>query len=213
MSRRQRMSKVIFHPHRGQAREIFPGRPDYAESRAGLRSDPGRSTTGPTPRLTRRSHHRTTPPSSNTPQPRKHRRGPQLAVLRLQHPVPLVGKIKPPRRHAFPLQRRKQTQPLVQRHAEIQLVVDHPIWRLELRGVLGRRPFFKVRTLPRNPAVPLVEPRLLCRPLQAHEIVNAAGRDARLELVHVPLKPIYQCSRRNSPPPPPSASGRPSRLP
>src|SRR5262249_54071982 len=54
-------------------------------------------------------------------QPREHLLVPVLAVLRLQHPVPLVGEVDHPARHAQPLQRREQLVPLPDRAAEVQV--------------------------------------------------------------------------------------------
>src|SRR5207248_10233464 len=51
--------------------------------------------------------------------PVEYRMVPELAVARLQHPMPLVGEVEQPRFHALPLQRREHSQPLLDGNAEV----------------------------------------------------------------------------------------------
>src|SRR5438270_820110 len=69
--------------------------------------------------------------------PPEHFLVPALAVGRLQHPMALVREIDEPRRHALPLQGGKQLDPLTDRAAEIEVVLDHQHRRPELAEVGG----------------------------------------------------------------------------
>src|SRR5262249_15151361 len=55
-------------------------------------------------------------------QPREHFLVPVFAVLRLEHPVPLVREVEELRRDFQPLQGGKELVPLADRHPEIQVV-------------------------------------------------------------------------------------------
>src|SRR4051812_12169867 len=62
---------------------------------------------------------------------------PALAVGRLEDPVPLVGEVYEPRRHALALQRREQLLPLGHRAAEVEVVADDEHRRLVPAEVAG----------------------------------------------------------------------------
>src|SRR5688500_4198502 len=62
---------------------------------------------------------------------------PELAVLRLQNPVPLVREVDEPARHLRPLQGLEQLVPLADRAAEVQVVVDDQHRRFVLPQVPG----------------------------------------------------------------------------
>src|SRR6187551_3556832 len=64
---------------------------------------------------------------------------PQLAVERLQHPVPLVLEDESFARHAAAAERGEQLQSLVHGDAEIQLIGDDHRRRLQVRGGTMRR--------------------------------------------------------------------------
>src|ERR1700730_16625747 len=65
---------------------------------------------------------------------------PQPAVLRLEHPVAFVGKIQHLRRHAFDLQGGEKLDAFAHVESVIALAVDYERGRLEMLGVLVRRP-------------------------------------------------------------------------
>src|ERR1700741_922386 len=58
-------------------------------------------------------------------EPADHLLIPAHRVDRLQHPVVLVGEDHELRGHALPLQRGVHAEPLLERHAVVQLAVDH----------------------------------------------------------------------------------------
>src|SRR5258707_3107568 len=64
-------------------------------------------------------------------QPAEHRLVPQLAVERFQHPVSFILEHQRFGSHAVPAQRGEELQPLIDRHAEVQLVGDHERRRLD----------------------------------------------------------------------------------
>src|SRR5207247_1282437 len=94
-------------------------------------------------------------------QPLEDRLVPPLAVLRLEHPMPFIRKIKQLRGDAFALERGEQAQALADRHAKIEFVVDDKIGRLEIRGKAVRRKFVEVWSLPRDSVFPFIEPQFL----------------------------------------------------
>src|SRR2546423_8612502 len=60
---------------------------------------------------------------------------PVLAVLGLEDPVPLVREVDQLRWHVLPLQGREQLQPLADRAAEVEVVLDQQHGRLVLAQV------------------------------------------------------------------------------
>src|SRR5262245_65749884 len=77
-------------------------------------------------------------------QPGEHLLVPELTVLRLEHPVALVREVDEPRGDLLSLQGGEQLVSLTDRAAEIEVVLDHEHWRLELaevRRLLVRRVF------------------------------------------------------------------------
>src|ERR1019366_8783765 len=101
-----------------------------------------------------------------------HRLPPELRVLRLQHPVSLVRKVKHLARHLQPLQRVEQLEPLTHIEPVIKLSVNHQRRRLEVGRIHHWRPFAEgilaIRlpvVVPRMPVeLPLVEPHFFGRP-------------------------------------------------
>src|SRR5947209_19700596 len=65
-------------------------------------------------------------------QPIENRRIEHLRVLRLEHPMPFVGKVQQSRRDPAPLQRGEELEPLVDRNAEVELALRHERRRLEV---------------------------------------------------------------------------------
>src|SRR5260370_41952447 len=57
---------------------------------------------------------------------------PELAVFGLLDPVALVGEVEQPRLDALPLQRGEHGEALLDRHAEVELSLDHQRRRLEV---------------------------------------------------------------------------------
>src|SRR5262245_25525566 len=86
-------------------------------------------------------------------QPGEHLLVPELAVLRLEHPVPLVREVDEPARHLLPLQGREQLVSLADGAPEVQIVLDHQGRRLVLAQVPGPLVWgevgVRIRLLPR----------------------------------------------------------------
>ena len=95
------------------------------------------ATASPAPlRPGRRIRIRLRPPVAPVP----HRLIPELRVLRLQHPVPFIRKVKHLARHIQPLQRRKQLKPLRHIQPIVPLRMNHQRRRLRILDRQHRRP-------------------------------------------------------------------------
>src|SRR5688572_20952672 len=121
---------------------------------------------------------------------------PELAVLRLEHPMAFVGEVKELGGNPFALERREQAQALADRHAKIQFIVDDKIRRLEVAGETVRRKLVEIRRLPRNAVFPFVEPQFLRGAVHAPEIKDTAMGDERSKLVGMALEPIHDVAAK-----------------
>src|SRR5215831_1345918 len=66
---------------------------------------------------------------------------PELAVLRLQHPMAFIGEVEHFGRNLQPLQRSEELESLGDIQTVVELAVDHQRGRFELRGKKMWRPF------------------------------------------------------------------------
>src|ERR1700722_5319320 len=125
-----------------------------------------------------------------------HRLVPKLRILRLLHPVPLIRKIQHLRRHAFHLQRGEQIESLRNVQPVVALPMNHESRRLEILGVLVRRPLLVAGTVVVGSAfeLPVVKPQFFSRAPRGFRIEHAIVRDQALEAVGVPHDPVDHVS-------------------
>src|SRR5450631_1940475 len=117
---------------------------------------------------------------------------PQLRILRLLHPVAFVGKIEHLRRDAFHLQRGEKLEAFAHVEAVVALAVDDQRRRLEILGVLVRRPFLVAGAIVVGSAfeLPVVEPKFLGRAPGGLGIEHTVVRHQALEAVGVAEDPV-----------------------
>ena len=107
---------------------------------------------------------------------------PEHAVLRLEHPVVLVGEVQELRFHALALQRGEQGDALLHRDAEVLLPVHHQHRHAEFADVVDRiEALVAFRVLPHRAAVlPFAEPQLLGGVAHGAVVEHAIVRDQAL---------------------------------